>query len=120
MKGIALMIKFISHIVDNMDKINNMDYCELLNKECYFCIVVDNKVFYEEPLFPIYEFLYCYSKWDKTKDFKYVTIESDDNPMITFKKVKNGWLISSPWERFKCNKIFTLSELINGIESLIA
>ena len=115
------MIEFFSecNVKKYINKIDKMNYCQLLKIECYFCIKIDNKIFFEEPLFPILEFLYFYKKWDKASNFEYITIESEDNPIISFIKKYNGWYIDSVWKKFECNYIFELEQIINAIEKLI-
>lgn len=99
----------------NIKEITSMEYSELLKEECYFCIIVDNLVFFEDPLFPIREFLKYYFDWDKKNNFNYITIESSDNPLLSFIKTSEGWSIDSVWKKFECDRKFTLSELCNAI-----
>ena len=100
----------------SLAEINKMEYRELLKEECYFCIKIDNLVFFEDPLFPCHEFLYHYSKWDKKSNFIYITLESLENPLLSFIKTSKGWTIDSVWKNFACVSKFSLFELCNAIE----
>lgn len=116
---IEIQFRYDSFI--NINNIKKLKYKDLLKIECYFCIKVNGRVFFEEPLFPLLEFLYFYKKWslNRDQDFIYNTIESEDNPLITFKKYKNGWKIDSTWKRFQCNMVFTIEDLIHAVDNLI-
>lgn len=114
------MLRFICECnqvidIEHIDKMTNID---LLKEECYFSIIIDGKVFFEEPYFPIFEFLYAYINWDKTSNFQYITLETDDNPLISFVNTNDIWNIDSPWKRFCCEKTFTINELVNAVESI--
>lgn len=114
------MIEFICQrdFEISISNIKKMDYVELLKKECYFCIIINNRKFFEEPLFPINEFLYEYMKWDRKGDFLYNTIESDDNPLISFLKVEDDWIIDSVWKMFECEDRIDINELTTAIEKI--
>ena len=112
------MLKLICNNNSTIDinSISNMNYSDLLKVECYFAIAIDDRIFFEEPLFPIYEFIYAYINWNKQTDFHYITLESEDNPLISFSKVDNAWYIDSPWKKFNCAEAFSLDELTYAIE----
>ena len=55
-------------------------------------IIIDCEVFYSEELFSIVEFASQLAKWckDTGGDFLYESIETDENPMISFVRQANG------------------------------
>lgn len=84
-------------------------------------IWVDNQHFLEEPDFPVLDFLYAAYKWKSSKDtedFIYNCIETEDNPLISFTKAKDMWVICSPWQLFQCEEKFTKEEIVNAIDVL--
>lgn len=84
-------------------------------------IWVDNQQFFSEPDFPVLDFLYFVYKWISSKnndDFAYNCIETEDNPLISFKKENNMWAIYSPWQLFECKKVFTKDEIVNALDIL--
>jgi len=116
------MIEFLCNEKNiDINGIESWDYSELLKLECWFCIKINGEVFYEEPLFPILEFIYFYEKWDedKTQNFVYNTIESEDNPMISFIKNDEKWSIDSVWRRFECKEVFYFGQLIGAVDKML-
>lgn len=98
-----------------------MDLYTRLQDEREFTILIDDKIFYYQPLFPILELVEaCYS-WlqQPIGDFEYFTIEADDNPMLKFTHTSNGFLISSPWQEFLCTTEFTKEEIICFCEEIV-
>ena len=116
------MIEFICNykMKNSIEDISKMDYKELLKEEYDFCIKINDEDFYKQPLFPILEFLYFYTKWDKNEDFVYNSIESDETPMILIKKTPKGWTIDSVWKKFKCDTYFHIDEIVKAIEDMIS
>lgn len=114
------MIEFLCdyHSEDGIDRILRMEYADLLD-EYYFCVKINGEVFFEQPLFPIMEFLYFYLKWDKKHDFIYNTIESEENPMISFERGISGWRINSVWKKFDCKERFRVENFITAVEKMI-
>ena len=117
------MIQFITDDSLKIDtnNVENLTYKELLQIECYFCIKINGKIFYEQPLFPLLEFIYFYKTWGGNADenFIYNTIESEDNPMISIEKFASGWKINSIWGNFDCNIYFELSEIVIAIDTML-
>lgn len=107
------------HLKNGMDKIPQLDYSELLDEGSTFCVKINGEVFFEQPLFPIMEFLYFYLKWDKKHDFIYNTIESEENPMILFKRGVSGWQIDSVWKKFDYKELFRVEDFITAVEKMI-
>ncbi len=103
----------------DINRVLKMGYDELLFEECNFCIKIDGITFFEEPLFPILEFLFYYLRWNKNGNFVYNTLESDENPLIEFKKTFKGWKFDSVWKKYDCKDRFELTEFTNAVEKLI-
>ena len=94
-------------------------YPDLTQYEVEFMIIVEGRIFFEEPNFPLLEFLKSINVWknsNEEKTFNYVSIETDDNPLISFMYEKDKWIIQSPWQQFKCDTEFTRQQLIEAIE----
>ena len=101
-------------------KYKKLKYPDVLNYEAYFSIVISGKVFFEEPNFPLLEFLYYVNQWVETqnKSLEYISIETEDNPLIVFKYNNGKYLISSPWQNFKCVDEFTKEEIISALKKM--
>lgn len=95
-------------------------YPELLKFEVDFNIIINDNIFFSEPNFPIFEFIYFVNKWEIQKHipFEYISIETNDNPLISFIYKENGWVIKSPWQLFKCDIVFSNIEIINALNEL--
>ena len=98
-------------------------YPALLQHNGTFSIVIHDEVFFSEPSFPIFEFLLQANEWllekNVSKPFEYVSLETDDNPLISFTIGKNNmYHISSPWQIFESNKSFTYKDICQAIELL--
>lgn len=120
------MLKFNSSYKNNFSirQLKNLTYPEMLKIECEFSIAIDNEIFFEEPLFPILEFLHYYANWKDenqslSKNFNYSSMETEDNPLISFVKCEKGWLLFSPWSRFECKRCFDLKEVIGACDELL-
>lgn len=97
------------------------NYPEVLNWEGKFSIEINNQVIFCEPNFPILEFLLTIDQWmkeDKSNNMYYYSLDTDDNPLISFINCNNKWTITSPWQLYVCNDTFTRTELEESIENL--
>ena len=127
-----MMIDFKSSFSNCLspDEILKLTYHDLLKEEHDICILINQKVFFEQPLFPILEFLFSYLTWrkklnskchffSKLPDFFYNSIETEDNPLLSFTKMDNGWQIDSPWKTFDCKEVFQLNDFVDACDKLI-
>lgn len=115
------MIKYEIELIDTTKKIIPKKYPELIQVEALFRIVINGMVFFEEPNFPVYEFLHAVKKWinkQEKEKFEYISVETEDNPLICFLYEDGGWIINSPWQLFECRYKFTREELINAINEI--
>lgn len=91
-------------------------YPDVLEYNVLFEIETEEGKFFEEPEFPIYEFILSYDVWKRDpdflkKDFIYTSLETEENSLIKFKYEGCGWKILSPWELFSCEIIFTDADI---------
>lgn len=102
---------------------NQFPYPDILQITGEFQIVINENLFFKEPYFPILEFLKDALSWvkcsDNLKEMAYSSLETEDNPLITFLKKDEDWIIYSPWQKFKCSVVFTKEELTNSILYLV-
>jgi len=97
-------------------------YPEILNVCGKFEIIIDNKLFFSEPQFPVVEFIYFLDLWlkfkNKKKEMYYNSVEIENNPLISFISKNNKWVIHSIWQKYECDIYFTRKELETSIFEL--
>lgn len=95
-------------------------YPDILKIEGPFSIEVNKKLWFFEPDFPICEFMIYLEEWlnnpNKRTSMYYNSIETEDNPLISF--ISNGeeWFIHSHWQLFDCNIACSRSQLEEAIK----
>ena len=96
-----------------------MPCLELRALEVRLSILINNEVYFDDPYFPIYEFLYFINKWKHADDssFIYISIETVDNPLLCFNYNNGRYSIKSPWELFRCNNTYTKTDLLEALQS---
>lgn len=114
------MIKFLFKSKGSLPSKPPSKYPEILRYSGDFKIIIDNKIYFEDEEFSIYEFLYYVNKWCETAEqiMEYNCIDTDENPLVSFIPYENKWKISSPWENYANNVFFTTEELNNAIIAL--
>lgn len=98
-----------------------IEYPEVLSIVGDFKITINGKTFFEQPYFPVIEFLSIASSWvnnDLDVPMLYHSVETEDNPLILFSKTTNGWNITSPWQEYSCDLYFSKEELTTAIINL--
>ena len=113
------MIKF--NILDsNESQRIFFKYPEMLEYEVDYSIIIDGKTFFYEPNFPVLEFIYQVKEWKNSQpdSFEYNSLETDDNPLITFKYNNGLFSISSPWQKFQCDNKYTKDELVAALSKI--
>lgn len=119
-------IRFICDF-DNMDHYTpddllRLDYPKLTDEkyESLFTIEISGKEFFSESYINTLELLQQIEKWKLEKgDFLYNCIDTEDNPLLSFVKEKDGlYSIKSPWQKFECCEHFDYNDLIN-IEEIL-
>ena len=97
-------------------------YPEILKNEGEFQIKVNGALYFDEPNFSVDEFLLYAERWltdkDKAQDMRYFSVDTDDNPLISFSVNNDRWYIESPWQMFECNDSFTRDELERAVSEL--
>lgn len=97
-------------------------YPALLGYETNLTILIDNEIFFDEPDFPVLEFLKYAIEWKENASFpfRYNSIETEENPLISFSYENDMLRISSPWQKFHCKTLFRVEEIIDAITVLLA
>lgn len=96
-------------------------YPDLIKYEAEFSIIIDGELFFNEPNFPLFEFLYFANKWKGTDatSFHYSSIDTEDNPLISFEYANDMFTISSPWQLFECRSRFTKNQLTDALNDIV-
>lgn len=99
-----------------------MDLADLLQDDRSFRVIVNNRTFFHEPLFPILELVRCCRQWLKCPngEFIYNTIESEENPLLTFRLHDSKWKVYSVWQKFECEQTFTLEEVKSFLKDIVS
>ena len=117
-------IEFISNANLTLSAVQllEMDYPEMISeKYSYdFSIRINGNTFFDcgDNSFTLIEFLQAVVRWAYRKeDLLYYSIETDDNPLISFVREDDGlYSIHSPWQLFKCNEHFSFEQLISVLD----
>ncbi|MCR5067639.1 MAG: hypothetical protein K6A14_06225 [Erysipelotrichaceae bacterium] len=111
-------IEFFSNTFYRMspDDLKSLRYPALISEcfNCDFAIRVDGRTFFEcsDNDFPLMEFLKQAYAWKENRDFTYQSIETEDNPLISFVREADGlYSIHSPWQKFECLEHFKFEQL---------
>lgn len=119
------MIEFIyspKNIEGKCAKRISKGYPEILKNEGEFQIKVNGTLYFDEPNFSVDEFLLNAERWltdkDKAQDMRYFSVDTDDNPLISFSMKNDCWYVDSPWRLFECNVSFTRDELEKAVSEL--
>ena len=99
-----------------------MPLIDIMNDDRHFTIFVDDQTFFDDIYFPIREFIKYALDWSKnsTNNFIYNTVDSNENPLLSFCKLKDGWKLESVWQKFECNNIFTKNEVKTFISEIVS
>lgn len=102
------------HTLDELKTANGYD---LLNPVVNLVIEINSEKFFEEPYFPVLEFLQQVMLWkEQSSDFYYNSLEAEeDNPLISFVSENGLFRIHSPWQKFKCNELFSKDDILQAI-----
>jgi len=101
-----------------------MRLIDMMVDQRHFAVFVDDRIFIDDICLLAREFVAYTLEWQKKPDgdFIYNTIDDEENPLIAFNRLENGWKLQSVWQEFECPKIFSTDEVksfINGIISQI-
>lgn len=95
-------------------------YPELLLEENDFRIIINGKLFFHDTYFPVLEFLFYAKKWTKmnSASFEYNSVETEENPLISFICKNEKYNIHSPWQLFESHELFTKQQLVFALQNL--
>ena len=85
-------------------------------------IILNNDVWFSCDEFPLIEFLYQLFHWFKEatdNDFNYISMEVEENPLITFTIHNHMVKCTSPWQLFEMGYDVTVQDLFCEIDSLV-
>lgn len=117
------MLTFTFSPEGHMPKTCPSTYPALLRYNGAFSIEIGGEILFTEPSFPIFEFLAQANDWLSSnlppETFEYVSLETDDNPLICFQKDTMGrFIICSPWQLFECSHSFSFDEICQALDIL--
>ena len=114
------MIKFKFSTSKCLPKVIPNQYPELLKYEGEFIIEIDDIVYFQDANFAIFEFIYYVRLWavDKKENMLINSMETEENPLISFIYTNGQWKICSPWQFFECERLFDSDELARSINAL--
>ena len=85
-------------------------------------IILNNDVWFSCDEFPLIEFLYQLFHWFKEatdNDFNYISMEVEENPLITFTIHNHMVKCTSPWQIFEMGYDVHVQDLFCEIDSLV-
>ena len=94
----------------------------ILHYEVPFTIFINNHIFFQDQYFPILEFLLSVRTWindDADINYFYHTLESDENPLLSFITHNSLWKIVSTWQEFNCPFILKKKDIVEEIISIM-
>jgi len=103
-------------------ELEKMHIADALDDDRFFKIFIDGQLLYDQSHFSMWEFAQYSLKWIKSpnENFIYNSIESDENPMLSFVRSEAGWKVYSVWQEFECNNVFSSEEVVDFIKSIIS
>lgn len=116
-----LSVKIESKPKISLVELQQMSLYDLVQDDRRFTIFVNDIIFFTETIAICELAQYC-QKWTKKThtDFVYNTIESDENPLLAFRKRKDGWGIESVWRKFECFDVFSYEEVKGFVNKIIS
>ncbi len=117
------MLRFSFQVTDNPNNIGlnqRVDFADLVSVGGVLVIEIDKEVFFRAGI-AILEFVLVIDKWIENgckNPMLYNSVETEDNPLISFIPNGDKWNISSPWQSFSSKVLFTKEELLYVIYDL--
>ncbi|NLN81649.1 MAG: hypothetical protein GX136_03795 [Clostridiales bacterium] len=116
------MINFKFNLTTRYKEWHNYKSYDYLEYEGEFTVTINSKTFFQEPYFTVLEFLRDALDWvgceNKTKPMLYNSIETEENPLISFIERSGKWYVQSPWQKYECDITFTRGELEKAVLDL--
>ena len=99
-----------------------MSLVDIIDDRRHFVVYLDDKVYFEDIYFPVKEFTKYAFNWMKVpeKDFIFNTIDDYQNPLLAFRRLRNGWKLQSVWQKFECDSLFTEKEVKEFVNKIIS
>jgi len=106
----------------SLKSFDNMSLLEKMGDERHFTVYVNNHVFIDDICLLVKEFISYALDWLKNRstDFVFNSIDDDENPLIAFYKLKQGWKLVSVWQKFMCDDFFSDDEVIHFVNDIIS
>jgi hypothetical protein len=84
-----------------------------------FAIEVDGRALYSEQEFPLVEFAYRLHRWlicaaGVHEDFAYVSMESDEEPLVWFTSSDEGWVIGARDQQWHMTEPAAATDLLGA------
>ena len=106
----------------SLKSFDSMSLLEKMGDERHFTVYVNNHVFIDDICLLVKEFISYALDWLKNRstDFVFNSIDDDENPLIAFYKLKQGWKLVSVWQKFMCDDFFSDDEVIHFVNDIIS
>ena len=111
-----------TYLLPEKVNIRKMDEIEIIQYDLPFKIIINDYIFFYDEYFTVLEFIKTVLDWKEDNvcnDMLYNCIDTDDNPLISFRNTDYGWVIESPWERYKCDCYFDKKQILDAFEELL-
>ncbi len=113
------ILKIKNPITTQVKNILDIPYYDLIKVEAVVQIYINNVLFFSDDYFPILEFLYQFEVWKSQRlnnSFEYNTIESMENPIISFRIKNQNCILDSVWKL--THEVMTIdsTEVFNEVE----
>lgn len=112
------IIKYQSAIFSPVRDILDIPYYELIKVEATVRIYINHVMFFSDDYFPILEFIYQFEQWRKNpivSKFEYNSIETDENPIVSFQIQNDNCIFDSVWKLTSEISSVKLPEVLNEI-----
>lgn len=114
------IIKYQNNIFYPVQDILQLPYYELIKVEAMVKIYINDTLFFTDDYFPILEFVYQFEQWQNNQTptiFKYNSIESIENPILSFQVQSENCICDSIWKLTPTPLTVKTSEVINEINT---
>jgi hypothetical protein len=123
----ALMLKLLVENLRTDRAVLATRWDLLLGIVAEFSVLVDERHFYYEDEFPVVEFAARLSEWlarvgeaTGKPDFAFESMESEEPCLVSFRRASDGWRLSSRFQRYEEERVFSCEEVIEASKDFIA
>ena len=105
----------------SLSEFSRLDKASIMNDDRHFTIFVGEKIFFDDPFFPILEFTQHALRWisNPIHNLVFQTIDDYQQPTLSFMRSGEEWTIFSVWQEFECTALFQKEEIAFLIRSII-